>query len=53
MTYRVVLHESEEGFAVACPGLPGCRSQGATEKEALENIRSAMEAYLDAVATLR
>jgi predicted RNase H-like HicB family nuclease len=47
MRYRVVLHESEEGFAVNCPGLPGCWSQGATEAEAMENIRSAIEEYLD------
>jgi len=52
MRYRVVLHESEEGFAVACPGLPGCWSQGATEAEALENIRSAIEEYLEGVAAL-
>jgi predicted RNase H-like HicB family nuclease len=52
MRYRVVLHESEEGFDVACPGLPGCWSQGATEAEALDNIRSAIEEYLEGVATL-
>ncbi|HEV7569936.1 MAG TPA: type II toxin-antitoxin system HicB family antitoxin [Thermoanaerobaculia bacterium] len=52
MRYRVVLTESEEGFAVACPGLPGCWSQGATEAEALDNIRSAIEEYLEGVATL-
>jgi predicted RNase H-like HicB family nuclease len=51
MTYRVLLYESEEGFAVGCPELPGC-SQGATEAEALDNIRSAIAEYLDAVATL-
>lgn len=47
--YRVVLHPSEEGFAVSCPGLPGCWSQGATEDEALANIRDAIEDYLGAV----
>lgn len=50
MRYRVVLHPSEEGFAVACPGLPGCWSQGATEEEALANIRDAIGDYLAAVA---
>ena len=50
MRYRVVLHESDEGFAVSCPGLPGCWSQGATEAEAMENISSAIEEYLDASA---
>jgi predicted RNase H-like HicB family nuclease len=49
MKYRVVLHPSEQGFAVACPGLPGCWSQGATEQEALENIRGAIEDYLAAM----
>jgi predicted RNase H-like HicB family nuclease len=52
MTYRVVLQQSEEGFAVSCPGLPGCWSQGATEQEALENICSAIAEYLDAVSEL-
>ena len=50
MKYRVVLHPSDEGFAVSCPGLPGCWSQGATEAEALANIRDAIEDYLGAVA---
>jgi predicted RNase H-like HicB family nuclease len=50
MKYRVVLHPSEEGFAVSCPGLPGCWSQGATEEEALTNIHDAIEDYLAAVA---
>jgi len=52
MTYRVVLLPSEEGFAVSCPGLPGCWSQGATEQEALENIQAAIREYLDAVKEL-
>jgi len=50
MKYRVVLHPSEEGYAVSCPGLPGCWSQGATELEALSNIETAIQEYLDAVA---
>ncbi len=42
MNYKVVIRESEEGFSVSCPGLPGCWSQGATETEALENIQDAI-----------
>ncbi len=50
MRYKVVLHPSEEGFGVSCPGLPGCWSEGSTEEEALENIQDAIREYLAAVA---
>jgi len=49
MKYRIALHKSEEGFSVSVPGLPGCWSQGATEKEAVENIRDAIREYLAVV----
>lgn len=52
MTYKVVLRESDEGYSVHCPGLPGCWSQGASEKEALENIQDAIQEYLAAVDDL-
>jgi predicted RNase H-like HicB family nuclease len=39
MKYKIVLRQSEEGFSVSCPALPGCWSQGATEQEAIENIK--------------
>jgi len=48
MRYRIVLHPSEEGYAVSCPGLPGCWSQGVTEEEALANIRDAISEYMAA-----
>ncbi len=49
MRYKVILEESDEGFAVSVPNLPGCHSQGATEPEALENIADAIREYLTAV----
>ena len=49
MQYKVELHRSEEGIAASVPGLPGCWSQGATEAEALENIRTAIVEYLAVV----
>lgn len=52
MNYKVVLQESEEGFSVSCPGLPGCWSQGQTETEALENIQDAIREYLATVDEL-
>jgi predicted RNase H-like HicB family nuclease len=52
MRYRVSIRKTDEGYAVWCPGLPGCWSQGETEEEALENIRDAIEAYLKTVQEL-
>jgi predicted RNase H-like HicB family nuclease len=50
LKYKVVLEKSKEGYAVSCPALPGCWSQGATEKEALANIRDAIAEYLAAIS---
>ena len=49
MKYKVVLKRSEEGVTASVPGLPGCWSQGATEPEALENIKNAIREYLSVV----
>jgi len=46
--YKVALQESEEGYSVSVPGLPGCWSQGATEAEALTNILDAIQGYVAA-----
>ena len=48
MKYKIVLQRSDEGYSVSCPGLPGCWSQGATEDEAVANIREAIREYLAA-----
>ena len=48
-TYSVILKHSEEGYAVGCPALPGCWSQGATEDEAIENIKIAIREYLGVI----
>ena len=49
MRYKVVLSRNEDGWSVHCPALRGCWSQGATEAEAMENIRSAIEEYISAI----
>jgi len=46
MRYKVSLKRSSEGYAAWVPGLPGCWSQGATQREALENIADAIKEYL-------
>ena len=49
MRYRIAVHHSDEGFSVSVPGLPGCWSQGATDAEAVENIKDAIREYLAVV----
>lgn len=50
MRYDVVLIKSAEGYAVHCPALPPCWSQGETREDALANIRAAIAEYLDYLA---
>jgi predicted RNase H-like HicB family nuclease len=50
MKLKVVIESSEEGgFTVYVPSLPGCVSEGETEQEAMQNIREAIELYLEPV----
>ena len=49
MRYKVALKQTDEGYSVSVPGLPGCWSQGATEEEALANIEVAIREYLNVV----
>ena len=50
MKYTVVLKESDEGYSIACPALPGCWSQGKSEEEAVANISEAIQDYLVAIS---
>lgn len=51
MKFVVNLQRDETGkWVVECPSIPGCISQGDTEGEALDNIREAIEACLEARA---
>jgi predicted RNase H-like HicB family nuclease len=51
VNYTVILEkESVGGFHAFCPALKGCHSEGETEAEALQNIREAMEVYLESLA---
>jgi len=48
MELTVVLEPQEEGgFTVYVPSLPGCISQGETKEEAIENIKEAIELFLE------
>ncbi len=44
---QVVVYPGEDGMWVAeCPSLPGCVSQGETREQALQNIREAIDGYI-------
>ncbi|MEQ8225367.1 MAG: type II toxin-antitoxin system HicB family antitoxin [Candidatus Eremiobacterota bacterium] len=47
MKYRVNIEYVDNAYTVWCPALPGCWSEGSTEEEALENIKDAIEGYLE------
>jgi predicted RNase H-like HicB family nuclease len=50
MRYTVVLQrESDGGYVASVPALPGCVSQGDTRSESLDNIKEAIELYLEDV----
>ncbi len=45
---QVIIYSGEDGYFIAeCPSLPGCISQGKTREEALENIRDAIQLYIE------
>ena len=47
MLFHVALEQAADGWIVAeCPALHGCVSQGRDEKEALENIKEAITAWI-------
>ena len=47
---QVLVYSGEDGYFVAeCPSLPGCISQGETRKQAVANIKEAIQGYIAAL----
>ena len=47
---EVILHPGEDSYwVVECPSLPGCISQGKTKREAIKNIKEAINCYIHAL----
>lgn len=45
---KVLIYRGDDDRWVAeCPSLPGCISQGTTRAEAIENIKEAIDLYLE------
>ncbi len=50
----ILIEQDEDGIYVAsCPILQGCYSQGDTYEEAVENIKEAIELYLESFPEVR
>lgn len=50
MKYRIILQKDEDGiYVVKRPSLPGCISQGKTRNEAVNNIKDAIEGYIQSL----
>jgi antitoxin HicB len=48
MVYYVKLKRQKKGYLAEFPDLPGCLSEGKSEKDALENAKEALDGYLAA-----
>jgi predicted RNase H-like HicB family nuclease len=43
----VILEDETGGYVAFVPNLPGCHTQGETLEELMENVREAIELYLE------
>jgi predicted RNase H-like HicB family nuclease len=52
MSYKVsiVIEKDDNGYYVYCPELEGCHTQGDTIEEAMDNIKEAIELYLETLS---
>lgn len=52
MSHRVnvLIEKDADGYYAYCPDLPGCQSQGDSLEEVTENIREAIELYLETLS---
>ena len=49
MKYLVFLEKHDGVYTATVPALPGCRSQGMTEEEALQNLQTVIAEFLSRV----
>ena len=51
MEYSVVIHKAEEdGYWVEVAALQGCYSQGETLEETLDNVKEAIQLYVEVLS---
>ena len=47
---NIIFEKDEDGYFAYCPELEGCHSQGDSFEEAMENIKEAIELYLETLS---
>lgn len=54
MLYKanIIIEKDEDGYYAYCPELPGCQSQGDSLQEVRENIKEAVEVYIETLSQL-
>lgn len=51
--FTVLVEQDEDGVYISsCPALQGCHSNGDTYEEAIENIKEAIQVYIEAKQSL-
>ncbi len=51
MKVSIVIERDRQGYYAYCPELQGCHTQGAFLDEVLENIKEAVELYLETLSS--
>ncbi len=47
--YVLLYQDEEQNWIAEVPSLPGCHSDGRTRSEAIERVKEAMEAFIEAL----
>ena len=50
MKVNVIIEKDKYGYFAFCPELKGCQSQGDSLEQALENIKEAIQLYLETLS---
>ena len=53
MKVKVIPEKDNFGYYVYCHELPGCHSQGENVEDVLENIREAIELYIETLFAVK
>ena len=50
MKVNIIIEKDQNGYYAFCPALKGCHTQGDSLDEVLENVKEAIELYLETLS---